>query len=69
MSECVRECLSPAPHLWALEDLRLAPKVHPSVGSDCRKDNRRDRDSRPPAEPKKYEESPIPVSPESDVDV
>ncbi|CAL8356759.1 eukaryotic translation initiation factor 4Ba isoform X2 [Gadus morhua] len=25
-----------------------------------RKDNRRDRDSRPPAEPKKYEESPIP---------
>ena len=59
-----------APPLLAAEDLGLASKVNLSVGSDCRKDNRRDRDSRPPAEPKKYEESPIPVSPErSDVDV
>uniref|UniRef100_A0AAQ4P8H0 Eukaryotic translation initiation factor 4B n=1 Tax=Gasterosteus aculeatus aculeatus TaxID=481459 RepID=A0AAQ4P8H0_GASAC len=60
---CSKEPLKvmPAPppkeNVWAK---RSAANFNFSVRSYCRKDNRRDRDSRPPPEPKKFEETPTP---------
>lgn len=47
--------------LWGFP-LQLRWSIFLWVICNCRKDNRRDRDSKPPPEPKKFEESPTPVS-------